>query len=152
MTEPTPRTDICPRCEGHIGNYLTSSCLMCHRMTINSLERQCARQSAQVEAMREAIKLSLSLPSGPASRAVLEQSLNPKNEEGTMARCLRCKAGNEWIEGDVKPALRAAPSLTKNWPEDMPDWFIDLMRNKWDDSRAIWAAIIAKLREQEREG
>lgn len=20
-----------------------------------------------------------------------------------MARCLRCKAGNEWIEGDVKP-------------------------------------------------
>lgn len=24
-----------------------------------------------------------------------------------MARCLRCKAGNEWIEGDVKDEPRA---------------------------------------------
>lgn len=26
-----------------------------------------------------------------------------------MARCLRCKAGNEWIEGDVKPKSHPAP-------------------------------------------
>ncbi len=24
-----------------------------------------------------------------------------------MARCLRCKAGNEWIEGEVKPEVRS---------------------------------------------
>lgn len=29
-----------------------------------------------------------------------------------MARCLRCKAGNEWIEGDVRRASRDGVTLT----------------------------------------
>ena len=29
-----------------------------------------------------------------------------------MARCLRCKAGNEWIEGHVKPEVRSNDLLS----------------------------------------
>lgn len=31
-----------------------------------------------------------------------------------MARCLRCKAGNEWIEGEVRRKDGAAPALTSH--------------------------------------
>lgn len=29
-----------------------------------------------------------------------------------MARCLRCKAGNEWIEGNVKPERKSEVDMT----------------------------------------
>lgn len=33
-----------------------------------------------------------------------------------MARCLRCKAGNEWIDGDVKPVPYAElQALADKW-------------------------------------
>lgn len=85
--------------------------------------------------------------------AALPEPEDEMREEIRDIRPLRSALRNAIMDlRALYAALRAAPSLTKNWPEDMPDWFIDLMRNKWDDSKAIWAALRAKLREQEREG
>jgi hypothetical protein len=37
-----------------------------------------------------------------------------------MARCLRCKAGNEWIEGEVKPEVRSNVVVNLRWSNAVP--------------------------------
>ena len=45
-----------------------------------------------------------------------------------MAKCLRCKAGNEWIEGDVKPEVRSDDLLSgvSGWDEAALNLLCDL--------------------------
>ncbi len=45
-----------------------------------------------------------------------------------MARCLRCKAGNEWIEGDVKPKSHPAPLTQERVREIAEPWMVSVPR------------------------